>query len=663
MNNPTRWQQQNEAYLAEALAWLRQRLSDHINSASAAEPDAIAPAVPANRLPRWPGCQDDADLPPPALTLLSQRFGLSRFEQEVLFLCVAMELDTRIARLCAQVQDNLNAPYPTFALAFALFAAPTWNVLSPERPLRYWRLLEITPLGAHPLTTSPLRVDERIVHYIKGLNYIDDRLSALLIPLETVPSGSLVPSHLHTLHSVLEQLQAAAYSQPPVLQLVGPDPQSKQMMAQHLAKELGLALYRLPISLLPTPISELEDLVRLWQRESLLLPFTLYLDAHEVPQNTALLEQFLTRSQALLFLSTRDVSPQLTQSAIVVEIDRPTTAEQEALWYEHSGCSESAALLAGQFNLNTAAIQQITQTVLAKGPDPKEVPTQLWQACLRQTRPQLDQLAQRLDPKATWDDIVLPEEDRDRLHQITEQVQQRSRVYQDWGFQQRMNRGFGISALFVGDSGTGKTMAAEVIANALALNLYRIDVSSVVSQDIGETQKTLRRLFDAAEDGGAILFFDEADALFGQRSEVEDSHDRSATIEYLLQCIEAYRGLAILATNLKSTLDSALMHRLRFVITFPFPATPQRLEMWQKAFPAKTPVASLDYARLARLNLTGGNIHNIALKAAFLAATAGTSVTMPLVLAAARTEFRKLNRPMNEADFRGQQASAVAAKR
>ncbi|MEM6353283.1 MAG: ATP-binding protein, partial [Cyanobacteria bacterium P01_D01_bin.14] len=324
-----------------------------------------------------------------------------------------------------------------------------------------------------------------------------------------------------------------------------------------------------------------------------------------------------------------------------------------------------AALLASQFNLNTTAIQRIAQTVQAQSPSPKALTDRLWQACLSKTRPQLDRLAQRLDAKATWDDIVLPAEELDLLHQITEQVQQRSIVYQDWGFQQRMNRGFGISALFAGDSGTGKTMAAEVIANALQLNLYRIDLSSVVSKYIGETEKNLRRLFDAAEDGGAILFFDEADALFGKRSEVRDSHDRYANIEinYLLQRIEAYRGLAILATNMKSALDSAFMRRLRFVISFPFPATPQRLEMWQKAFPAKTPVEPLDYVRLARLNLTGGNIHNIALNASFLAATAGTSITMPLVLSAARTEFRKLNRPVNEADFRWQVPPVVAARR
>ena len=228
------------------------------------------------------------------------------------------------------------------------------------------------------------------------------------------------------------------------------------------------------------------------------------------------------------------------------------------------------------------------------------------------------------------------------------------RVYDDWSFRQRMNRGLGISALFAGESGTGKTMAAEVIANDLHLNLYRIDLSAVVSKYIGETEKNLRRLFDAAEDGGAILFFDEADALFGKRSEVKDSHDRYANIEinYLLQRMESYCGLAVLATNMKSALDTAFLRRLRFIVNFAFPSQADRTRIWAKVFPPQTPTAGLDYDRLARFNLTGGSIHNAALNAAFMAAQTGTPVAMGHVLTAVRAEFRKLERAVNEADFR-----------
>jgi SpoVK/Ycf46/Vps4 family AAA+-type ATPase len=248
-------------------------------------------------------------------------------------------------------------------------------------------------------------------------------------------------------------------------------------------------------------------------------------------------------------------------------------------------------------------------------------------------------------------------------------VAQRNTVYQTWGFARKMNRGFGISALFAGASGTGKTMAAEVIAAGLRLSLYRIDLSAVVNKYIGETEKNLRRLFDAAENSGAILLFDEADALFGKRSEVKDSHDRYANIEvnYLLQRIESYRGLAILASNMKGALDTAFLRRLRFIVNFPFPSLADRRRMWERVFlqedaPADRPappLAALDYERLARLNLAGGQIHNVAINAAFSAAHAGSSITMPLILAAARAEFVKLDRPINEAEFRWSEPKAL----
>ncbi len=696
MNELEQWQQNNEAYLTKALTWLRLRLLQQTRSSTqaAAPPSgswvsrlcqpfrrhrSVSPSAPVEKVSDAKVRQAYEEMleaekaePPPATILLSQRFGLSRFEQQVLLLCAALELDTRIADLCARAQDNLNRPYPTFALALSLFEEPAWDVLSPERPLRYWRLLEINQPGAQPLTTSPLRADERIVNYIKGLNYLDDRLAPLLVPLETAGQEIELPaSQQEALGAIVQQLEQARWRQrPPVIQLIGADSISKQLVAQQAAAQLNLHLYRLPVELLPVQVSELETFARLWQRESLLLPFTLYLDAHNTDGPTPAegqappLYRFLSRCSGLLFLSTREIRHGLGRPAILADIEKPTAAEQEEIWAGAVGdvAANSPALLAGQFNLNALTIQQIAQAVLAETPsNGNTIHEKLWAACLGSTRPQLDVLAQRLDPKATWGDIVLPKEEMNLLRQIASQVRQRGKVYEDWGFHQRMNRGLGISALFAGDSGTGKTMAAEVIANDLHLNLYRIDLSAVVSKYIGETEKNLRRLFDAAEDGGAILFFDEADALFGKRSEVKDSHDRYANIEinYLLQRMEAYRGLAILATNMRSALDNAFVRRLRFIVTFPFPGLAERQAIWERAFPPETPACGLDYKRLARLNLTGGSIHNIALNAAFLAAQKGTSVTMLLLLAAARAEFRKLERPINEMDFRWQEPKGV----
>jgi SpoVK/Ycf46/Vps4 family AAA+-type ATPase len=272
-----------------------------------------------------------------------------------------------------------------------------------------------------------------------------------------------------------------------------------------------------------------------------------------------------------------------------------------------------------------------------------------------QARPRLEGLAQRIEPSAAWDDLVLPAEQKQFLRQIAVHVRQRSKVYQTWGFASKGTRGLGISALFAGPSGTGKTMAGEVLAGELKLDLYRIDLSQVVSKYIGETEKNLRRVFDAAEGGAAILLFDEADAIFGKRSEVKDSHDRYANIEvgYLLQRMETYRGLAILTTNRKEALDEAFLRRIRFVIEFPFPEVAQRAEIWRRVFPRETPTEGLRLDRLARLSAAGGNIYNIAMGAAFLAADANEPVRMSHVLAAARSEFTKLERPLTDAELAG----------
>ena len=687
MSDLSQWQENNDKYLSAAFEWLRLRLTRLAVESTPIPPEASqgnrvfgkksgqrTKSVGNKEIDRAfeaVAAAESAE-PPPALYILSERFGLSRFEQEVLLLCAAMELDTRIANLCARAQGDPNRSYPTFALALALFDEPVWEALSPERPLRYWRLIEINQPGAQPLTTSALRAEERIVNYLKGLNYLDDRLALLLAPLNAAASeAELSPSQREAVATIVNHLEGAhTAAGPPVIQLLGNDGLSKQLVAMRAAEQLQLRLYQLPVELLPAQAAELETFARLWERESILFPFALYLDAHDLKETApsesqALpLYRFLGRSNGLFFLDTRDIQPELGRATLTLDIAKPTPAEQETAWKAALGATvaEIPALLAGQFNLNITAIQQTAQKVLTEEPENgMALPEQIWKACLSSTRPRLDVLAQRLAPKATWDDLVLPEEEMRLLRQITDQVGQRSRVYDEWGFRQKMNRGLGINALFAGESGTGKTMAAEVIANDLRLNLYRIDLSAVVSKYIGETEKNLRRLFDAAEDGGAILFFDEADALFGKRSEVKDSHDRYANIEinYLLQRIETYCGLAILATNMKSALDHAFVRRLRFIVNFPFPGPNERKVIWQTIFPEGTPSKDLNYDRLSRLNLTGGSIHNIALNAAFLAAKAGTGVSMPPVLTAARAEFRKLEHPLRETDFLWQEPEIV----
>ena len=381
-------------------------------------------------------------------------------------------------------------------------------------------------------------------------------------------------------------------------------------------------------------------------------------------RDASLLNRFLARTDGFCFLATRNAVPRPGRIHFAVDVAKPGVAEQQTFWANEIAAQapESPARLAAQFNFNLPHIRRLAQLARADAETTSaSVAERVWEICRQSERPRLDALAQRLEPKMTWDDLVLPSLEMKLLREIAAQVGHRTTVYEEWGFARKMNRGFGISALFAGDSGCGKTMAAEVIAHELRLNLYRIDLSAVVNKYIGETEKNLRRLFDAAEEGGSILFFDEADALFGKRSEVKDAHDRYANIEinYLLQRLESYRGLAILATNMKSALDAAFLRRLRFVVNFPFPALRDRRRLWEKVFLQEEvarqlpgpPLDSLDYDRLARLNLTGGHIHNIALNACFRAAHQRAKITMPIVLQAARAEFQKLDRPINEADF------------
>jgi AAA+ superfamily predicted ATPase len=426
---------------------------------------------------------------------------------------------------------------------------------------------------------------------------------------------------------------------------------------------VGLRLAAVAADHLPTAPGELEGFVRLWEREAALTPSALLVEAEAVeraePRAVGHVARVLERISSPLLVSTRERWRPLRREVRTLEVGKPTRDEQRRIWQVLLGDARGRvnghlSALVSQFDFAPPTIRASVQEALASGADGEALATALWDAGRAQARSRLDDLAHRIVPRAGWDDLVLTEAEKSRLREIAAHVAHRTTVYETWGFAAASTRGLGISALFAGASGTGKTMAAEVLAGALRLDLYRIDLSGVVSKYIGETEKNLRRVFDAAEDGGAILFFDEADALFGKRSEVKDSHDRYANIEinYLLQRMESYRGLAVLATNMKGALDPAFLRRIRFVITFSLPDATQRAELWRRMFPAATPTQGLDVVKLARLHLPGGNIRNIALNAAFLAAEAGEPVRMPHVLRAVRSEYAKLEKPLTEADTR-----------
>jgi len=631
--NQQEWLDANNNYLGASLQWIRAVLKG-----SAKELQSAAAA------------RDGAQKinPPPTLLVLAQAFELTEFERDVLLLCAAAELDPTVPALCADAQAA-GRNFATFGLALQALESGSWESLAAHRPLRYARLVEISQPGATALTAAALRIDERILNFIKGLNVLDERV-ALLVANTPDTVAEIAPSQ----QKAVDEIVAA---QRPLAYLIGRNPASKLAVAQHACFRMNRRLYRLSAESLPTSKADLETFARLWRRESLLLPVALYVEADELDaastDQEAALQGLIARDRGPLFVSLREPPRRPVSQALSIAVSKPTPQEQLAAW-EESQTSQQAQRLAGQFDMNLDEIDSVVTSAATQAPG-------VWDRCREMLQPRLDLLAQRLELKATWKDLVLPDESLSLLQQIVGQATQRYNVYQKWGFASRMNRGLGISALFCGESGTGKTLAAEVIAQALELNLYRIDLSAVVSKYIGDTERNLRKLFDAAEQGGAILFFDEADALFGKRSEVKDSHDRYANIEvnYLLQRMESFTGLAILATNMKSALDPAFLRRLRFVVNFQFPGVRERRRIWESSLPQQLPVENVDFERLARFNLAGGNIQSIVLNAAFAAANSGSSLTMPMLLAATRVEMRKLERPINEAEFR---AAAVAGK-
>ena len=594
-----------------------------------------------------------------ALELLCAAFHLSSFERDVVLLCAGIELDASIPGRCAVAHGDPRKTYPTFALALAALDNAHWSALAPSAPLRRWRLIETG--SGDSLVSSPLRVDERVLNFLTGVDAFDERLNALVEPC--AGAGTLPASQRSVADAIVTLWRESAQSpELPLVQLTGPDDSGRRHVAAQCCDTLGLQLYRLRSSDLPPGAAERERLARLWEREALLRNGALLIDADlaDLADIARVLAPFLDVVHGPLFVSRAEPLRADRRKMIRFDVQKPTVSERGALWRTLLG--KSASRLNGEldrvvshFDLGVHGIQAAAAGLSANNGDDDALSRALWQACRAQARPRMDDLAQRLEPAATWDDLVLPDPERNVLREIAMHVRHRFKVYESWGFARRSARGLGISALFAGASGTGKTLAAEVLAAELRLDLYRIDLSSVVSKYIGETEKNLRRVFDAAEEGGAILLFDEADALFGKRTEVRDSHDRYANIEvsYLLQRMEAYRGLAILTSNLKDSLDAAFLRRLRFVVQFPFPDATQRAAIWRRSFPPDTPVEGLDVTALARLNVAGGNIRNVALNAAFRAAEAGEPIRMSHLLHAARSEYAKLERPLSASEIQG----------
>jgi hypothetical protein len=587
-----------------------------------------------------------------ALDALCSCFDLSPFERSILVLTAAFELDPSTAARCAAASGDPQRAYPTFSLALAAFDHPHWSALTPIAPLRRWRLVEVdTEPG---LTTGRLRIDERVLHFLVGVPYVDSRLHGLLTRIDA-------PARLPASHEQAARSIGRAWTgldDDPHVQVIGADQQTRWEVASAAARDAGVSLHAVLAEDLPTAPAEREALARLWEREALLLPAALLVEITDPKATQLAAQSFVGGLAAPVVVSALDPVATPGRHWPRVSLSRPTQDEQRTLWASSLNGSASGMTelqlrdLVAQFSLPAHVIRSAGASVRGESGDGAHL---AWQAGLAQARMALDELGRRIEPQAVSADLVLPAAQRSTLNEIVAHVRQRSKVYQQWGFESVLRRGLGVTALFAGGSGTGKTLAAEVLAGELGLDLFVIDLSQVISKYIGETEKNLRKVFDAAEGGGALLLFDEADALFGKRSEIKDSHDRYANIEvsYLLMRMESYRGLAILTTNMKKALDTAFLRRIRFVVDFPFPGPAERAEIWRRVIPAETPTDGIDPLRLAQLTVAGGSIRNVALSAAFLAAEESAPLGMRHVLAAARTEYLKLERSLTSSEVAG----------
>jgi hypothetical protein len=607
------WHEANWNFLNAAIALCKQHLLTKLSDDQDALQQAQHQFESANR--EVPGQT--------ALDQLKQCFGLTDFEQWILLLGVLAEFDSSCATLFSQLLGDPQQTNPTFAIALSAFPKAHWSALKPTRPLRNWHLISLGHTNS--LNHSPFRISERILHYLVGEPDLDPQLQPFIKPLQI--SDQLVTSHQAIADEMTTFWQATSHR---IGHLYGNSGLDQKAIASEIARQNQLTLYQLTAPVLSAHVSDLLRFKRLWEREVKLNPSLLLISTEEFdlshPQSRMLLQQWVEDLQSPVLFLTRDRSLQglYAHTLLSLEVLPPQHSEQQSIWeteLQSADLSFQTAIpaLVRQFNLSPTTIRTVCRQ--SQTATPAEPMIDLWQRCRVQSRPQLDDLAQRIDAisagrnsagTATWEDLVLPPAQSQVLKMIAAHVKERHKVYDMWGFGAKNARGLGISAMFAGASGTGKTTAAEVLAHELRLDLYRIDLSAVVSKYIGETEKNLRKIFDAAESGSVILLFDEADALFGKRSEVKDARDRYANVEvaYLLQRMEAFQGLSILTTNLKETLDPAFLRRIRFVVKFPFPEVAQREEIWRRVFPKTVPQEDLHYGKLAKLNIAGGNIRN-----------------------------------------------------
>lgn len=606
---------------------------------------------------------------------LASAFGLDGLALDLLLLLLAGELDARIRRVWAFLQDDVRLRELTPALACQLLPALcdlpealASQQLRPyfddEAPLRRFDLID-EALPERPWLERPLRLNERVLDALLGR----ERLPASLHGRIDVLPWPLPPHERPPRQQVPDTWQRLAHlPAPAALPVIWAYADGGDDWAPWLAHKRGQPLLRLPASVLarldPDTCAQVLRSLRREQRLRRALISVYELERAHLP----LAEQLCIHlDQDLLLHSAHPCPLELPGTLLECNLhplplhtwQRRWQQALPAAWLVHYAEAPREALLyrlAERYPLSRSRIQHLGQRFTALWQQGLNAPeTELWRLCRDAAAQPMQQGTQPVSLRHQWDDLILPGPTRHLLRELLVRAQYQQQVLDAWNLQRLLPQKPGICGLFIGPSGTGKTLAASVIAHTLGLALHRIDLASVVSKYIGETEKNLQRIFDQAREARVVLFFDEADALFGKRSEVKDAHDRYANIEtsYLLQQIEAYSGLCILASNFAQNIDEAFLRRIHVVVDFPLPGVDERLQLWQQVWRTDAPVdADLDLDLLARqFELTGGHIKNCLLLAACYAAEEHTAIGMTHLIRAIAREYTKLGKPVTRTLF------------
>ena len=594
---------------------------------------------------------------PLRLEMLKKLYLLSPFEIEAVLIVLASELDLKFTKLFAYLQDDVTKKKTTIGLILSLLCKSKEDTIVARKHFNYNSPL-IKNLIFHldnqdfSLLERGIKLDERIMGFLLGSDVLDSNVAlfASMNKPETRSDELALPDELK---QQLVTLYASDFDSSPLFLIQGFN--GAVEVAEAFCSKTNVSLLLVDLKLIKQ--ESLEVNVTRFLREAKLQNATLYLtgfDSANEETKTVILSAIEDFDGTVFIYSKMDFS--LKRKTIKVILPNPSYLIRQRMWRSLVNDTEAADELAAKFrfgkNKATAALKSAQSIARMRNPaNPIMTLDDLYLGCKAQSNPISS--ASKITPRYTWEDIILPKDKKMQLKEVCNYIKHYATVYESWGFDKH-SRGKGLNVLFSGPSGTGKTMAAEIVSGELRLDLYKIDLSMVVSKYIGETEKNLNKIFKDAEECNAILFFDEADALFGKRSEVKDAHDRYANIEinYLLQKMEEHEGIAILATNMSKSIDDAFLRRLNFIVEFPFPTEEYRLAIWQKVFPGQTPLdKKIDYEFLSKLQISGGNIKNIALAAAFLAAEALGMVKMEHIVKATRREFEKIGKVYGKEEF------------